>query len=85
MVSRCANPACADPFNPYGGGRFFCFPQGKCEMPNDHRVKHYWLCERCSRHYSLSYRADHPEEPIALMNTPGAEPIPLRGRFSSAA
>ena len=51
MFRECANPACAKPFA-YRKGRLFRFheshPRG--EKPTGmHSVRHFWLCEQCSR------------------------------------
>jgi hypothetical protein len=62
---KCANPTCPTAFHWTGGGKFFRFrPEsvsgGKssptAESPGEiHRVKHYWLCERCSQVFTLVY------------------------------
>lgn len=62
---KCANPACPTEFHWLGGGKFFRFrcapaPQESAgrsapSVPNNHNVKHFWLCERCSHVFTLAY------------------------------
>lgn len=62
---KCANPACPSAFHWLAGGKFFRFRpqeasssdnQSKTGSPTGHQgVKHYWLCERCSRLFTLLY------------------------------
>lgn len=59
MLSRCANPDCGVSFD-HGHGRFFRFRQNSPQLatpPNSHSVQHHWLCDSCSRTYTLDYRA----------------------------
>jgi hypothetical protein len=60
---KCANPACPTAFHWLGGGKFFRFrPEQRGESSsadspaNEHRVKHFWLCERCSHIFTLVYQ-----------------------------
>jgi transposase-like protein len=61
MLSRCANPDCGAPYEPHrGAGRFFRFRRNSphsCAPVNSHSVQHHWLCDSCSRTYTLDYRA----------------------------
>lgn len=60
---KCANPACPTAFHWRGGGKFFRFrpAQVSANVSNSrtdstigrHDIKHYWLCERCSRVFTL--------------------------------
>lgn len=59
---KCANPACATAFHWLGGGKFFRFRAEPVPEKTDnagpskmHRVKHFWLCERCSHVFTLAY------------------------------
>ena len=61
---KCFNPACATPFDWMAGGRFFRFrntekysgdPTGDQTAANSHGVEHFWLCERCTQIYTLTY------------------------------
>jgi hypothetical protein len=62
---KCANPACPTAFHWLQGGKFFRFSAEKddeCDARHaggtgckNHCVKHYWLCERCSGVFSLTY------------------------------
>ena len=67
---KCANPACPIVFHWLIGGKFFRFADKQCESCDHnanaaptvkkscggHCVKHFWLCERCSNVFSLTYR-----------------------------
>jgi hypothetical protein len=67
---KCANPACPVVFHWLIGGKFFRFADKQCESCDHktgaapsgkkncggHCVKHFWLCERCSDVFSLTYR-----------------------------
>jgi hypothetical protein len=58
MFSSCANPECGAPFD-YGHGRFFRFRQSAPRptlIANAHAVQHHWLCDLCSKTYTLDYR-----------------------------
>ena len=59
MLPRCANPDCGNAFY-HGQGRFFRFRQNSPQaaaLPNSHSVQHHWLCDSCSKTYTLDYRA----------------------------
>jgi hypothetical protein len=55
MSPKCSNPACFTAFNWLGGGKFFRFRPDGSDLPNNHGVKHFWLCERCSHVFTLVY------------------------------
>ena len=63
---KCANPACPAAFHWTGGGKFLRFrpdppaPVGESNPATDspdgvRSARHYWLCERCSRIFTLVY------------------------------
>lgn len=63
---KCANPACPAQFQWRAGGKFFRFrdtnssngakiPNTPSERVHSYGVKHYWLCDVCSRVYTLAY------------------------------
>ncbi len=62
---KCANPACPMAFHWLAGGRFFRFKPGEVAPTTKSQAaenaekaapaKHYWLCEACSRVYTLEY------------------------------
>ncbi len=55
MLSICANPECAVPFD-YRRGRFFRFHRAPLHgqvAPNTHSVQHFWLCKSCSDVYTM--------------------------------
>jgi hypothetical protein len=59
MLSTCANPDCAVPFE-YQRGRFFRFHRSSPEghsATNTHSVQHFWLCKSCSEVFTLEYAA----------------------------
>lgn len=71
---KCANPACSAAFQWLAGGKFFRFRRGEDPSSSENRgkedsaakhhgVKHYWLCERCSRMFTLVYE---PSEGVVL-------------------
>ena len=80
---KCANPVCPTAFHWTGGGKLFRFRRdpistnGKnstADSPGGiHGVNHYWLCERCSRVFTLVYEEGNgvllkvlwPELPVA--------------------
>jgi hypothetical protein len=59
MVTKCANPACANEFHYLRNGRLFLVeveedsgrvslgPQLVGERRKPRRVEHYWLCDEC--------------------------------------
>lgn len=64
---KCANPTCVTAFDWMGGGRLFRFHRNPNQISgvggsvdhsdNSHHVEHFWLCERCSRIFTLSYES----------------------------
>jgi len=57
MFAFCQNPDCRAPFE-YKKGRLFRFRQSAAEgpaNPRSHGVKHFWLCEACSKTHTLDY------------------------------
>jgi hypothetical protein len=61
---KCANPACPTEFHWTGGGKFFRFRPEAANPPGTTGVRHYWLCENCSRVFTLV----HDEERGVLLN-----------------
>ena len=66
---KCANPSCYAAFEWTAGGKLFRFrrnPASVTEAVSEqdesetrgHRVEHFWLCERCSKIYTLGYEPD---------------------------
>jgi hypothetical protein len=59
MLSTCANPDCATPFD-HRRGHFFRFRQSLSERrraANAHSVQHFWLCKSCSEVFTLEHAA----------------------------
>jgi hypothetical protein len=57
MLSTCANPDCAVPFD-HRSGRFFSFHRSSIEghvAANTHSVQHFWLCKSCCEVFTLEY------------------------------
>jgi hypothetical protein len=53
---KCANASCPVAFHWLEGGTFFRFrPQTAQPAGAEPGVRHYWLCERCSETYTLTY------------------------------
>jgi len=67
MISHCANRACALPFHYLRGGRLYRFdlkapstpcadvPNAICSQKPSHATVFFWLCEQCSKRYSLHF------------------------------
>jgi len=63
---KCANPTCTSAFDWLRGGKLFRFRRDARPVPNgcqtrrdnSHHIEHFWLCERCSRIYTLDYEPD---------------------------
>lgn len=67
MIQKCANPGCNIEFRYAGRGHLFSFeirhptapchdvPKVICEKNPSHATIHFWLCESCSRTYSLHF------------------------------
>jgi hypothetical protein len=64
MFSTCANPGCTKSFN-HRQGQMFRFPQNHSEPANAHAVRHFWLCEWCSKSYTLE---EHPRLGVFIVN-----------------
>jgi len=57
MISNCANLECCVEFDARGG-RFFCFHRLDFDSEVIGRIdsgEYYWLCEDCSKLYTLEY------------------------------
>jgi hypothetical protein len=62
---KCANPACVTAFHWLEGGKFFRFRPESVASHSDDKgaptllgipgVEHYWLCERCSHVFTLTF------------------------------
>jgi hypothetical protein len=77
MIPKCANPACASTFD-YRYGRVFRFL--KRTTDGDGPVQHFWLCEECSRSYSLEY---DEQRGVAIIS-PGPDTPSTRNVTSAA-
>lgn len=55
---KCAHPDCSSDFD-YGQGRLFRFhrtsPQDQ-QPAHSHSVRHFWLCTRCCKTYTIAYQ-----------------------------
>jgi len=61
MVTKCANPSCMNLFRYLRGGKVFLIDSPHPMLENNknfretsRRSEFFWLCERCSRHMSVS-------------------------------
>jgi hypothetical protein len=76
MFSHCKNPKCAAPFD-YKKGRLYRFRQSASEKPlgtRSHGVKHFWLCDKCCKKFSLEYL----EGEVLLLRRGTSKRIPVR-------
>jgi hypothetical protein len=74
MFSHCKNPKCDAPFD-FRRGRLFRFRQSASEKPTktrSHGVKHFWLCDKCSKSYTLEYL----EGEVLLIRRPAKKTAP---------
>jgi hypothetical protein len=69
MISHCANPACGVPLRRLQNGRLFQFEMKANEVNEGHAkagtrhthtknsryVSHFWLCGKCSPHFTLAF------------------------------
>lgn len=67
MVEKCANPNCETTFKYSRSGRLFAFevrspsgpckdvPRAICEKQPSHATVCFWLCQRCTRDYVVSF------------------------------
>ncbi len=50
MLTKCANPACDEPFRYLRDGRIFRVERvADNDARPGHNVEHFWLCGKCSR------------------------------------
>jgi hypothetical protein len=58
MDLKCANPICNSEYE-YGHGRLLRVqqtPSSEKQPVHWHGVKHYWLCARCSKKFTIEYQ-----------------------------
>jgi hypothetical protein len=58
MDLKCANPICNSEYE-YGHGRLLRVPQtstSERQPSHWHGVKHYWLCARCSKKFTIEFQ-----------------------------
>jgi len=88
MFRRCSNPDCQNAFD-YRRGRLFRFHNQQSDSQSSvelcHCVRHFWLCDGCSRSYILEFHlgmgvAIRPrlgtEAPRAICCCPGSRSSP---------
>ena len=79
--AKCANPACPALFNWRKGGKFFRFRESSSpatqtanrRLAGVHGVRHFWLCERCSKLFTLAYKENGGVVLRLLVGLAGAE------------
>ena len=54
MWSKCSNPECGSTFRP-DQGKFYRFSEDEATQPKT-PIRHFWLCDLCSRRYMLERR-----------------------------
>jgi hypothetical protein len=71
LFDVCANGRCAEPFD-YRKGRLFRFQYRlkNVEPGTGHAVVHFWLCEKCTRVYTLEYREKSGATVLRLKHPP---------------
>lgn len=90
MVSKCANPECETPFN-YRQGRLLRFQkENNAGEPseNHHPLQHFWLCEACTKQYTLAYRRGEGVVMQIRLREPEVEPkraVPMEPRLIAIA
>ena len=52
--AKCTNPNCGKPFD-YRHGRCFRFHENSGGDPAISAIRHFWLCDACSREYTVQY------------------------------
>ncbi len=63
MLSKCANPACTEPFHYLRDGKLFQIdtsvdgngPQLAVGAKRPHRIEFFWLCAKCSSTMTLAF------------------------------
>jgi len=53
MVGKCANPVCDTQFRFLRDGKLFHVESNGQDTENLPRVQHFWLCESCSREFTV--------------------------------
>lgn len=57
MLTKCANPECANPFRYLRGGRLFRLavesPASSLGGKPTRRIERFWLCDSCSTYLTL--------------------------------
>lgn len=89
MLSKCANPACAQPFRHLDEGKLFqveteYFPASACRPALPHRrgrilrhhVERYWLCDHCSSTLTLAFERGRGVSIIPLPDQAKRSPAP---------
>ena len=85
MFCRCSNPDCQNAFD-YRRGRLFRFHNQQSDSQASAEpcqcVRHFWLCDGCSRTYVLEY---HLGMGVAIRPRLGTEPAPCNLLLSGVA
>jgi len=53
MVDKCANPVCQTQFRFLRDGKLFHVESNAQDVKNSSRMQHFWLCESCSREFTV--------------------------------
>jgi len=72
MLTKCANPECSSQFRYFHIGKVFVIESSEQE----HKVRYYWLCERCCRKVSV----EHATENGIIFRTVMSKPARAEGK-----
>lgn len=71
MLTKCANPSCTESFRYLGKGRLFRLEadpvsRSYTSHPDTVQEEYFWMCSKCSEHYTLHLDDDGQVSIIAL-------------------
>lgn len=71
MLSKCANPSCTESFRYLGKGRLFRLEadpvsRSYTSHPDTVQEEYFWICPKCSEHYTLHLDDDGQVSVIPL-------------------
>jgi hypothetical protein len=84
MVTKCANPSCANQFHYLRDGRLFIVEMEESaglQMVGDskkpRRIEHYWLCDECAPNLTLAV-----DRQRGVVTVPAGTPVARRAAAS---
>jgi hypothetical protein len=85
MLSKCANPACSNPFRRLSDGKLFqvetetcLYPDGRHENGRKkppHRLEYYWLCTQCAAFVTLAFDQNQGIMTVPLPKSTGNQEV----------